>query len=503
LGGTCGTVCPVSKLCESACTRKSIDSSIKIGAVQRYLHDFGLSKGLTNPPCAQKTGHKIAIIGAGPAGLAAARDFARAGSNVTVFERRSEAGGALRYALSPVRINHDFVEEEVKRIKDLGVTFLFDNNIDNPQDLIKEGFHDVFVSPGLQDSRMVNIVDDKGISLNSQTNRVITALSFLESANTHIPHSEKYAFKLCNHKHVTVIGGGSVAMDCAVTAKSLGAKSVNIVARESLLNLPADIDEIKLARKAGAVFHPESQVTHMSHNDLVHIAGINDSSGSTGAIVSSVVIVAAGQQLDDVARKLIDASVQHYEVISVAKAESVLSNSKSTTTSKTIFAGGDAVRGGGDMVVRAVADGKKAVKMILPNTSLPSRNTISLETEFCGIKFENPFCLSSSPVTNSAEMIARAYDAGWGGAYYKTLNREDIFTIYHPSPRLGVVHGGRNAIEIGIQNVEQISDRPLADNLKDIEWLRKHYPNKVTAVSIMGFSNEDWAYLAAAAEVSI
>jgi dihydropyrimidine dehydrogenase (NAD+) subunit PreA len=130
-----------------------------------------------------------------------------------------------------------------------------------------------------------------------------------------------------------------------------------------------------------------------------------------------------------------------------------------------------------------------------------------------GIQYKNPFCLSSSPVTNSADMIARAYDAGFAGAYYKTLNREDQFFVSHPSPRLNSVnaawghrHTGGTAssagagMDVGIQNVEQISDRPLADNLADIAWLRKHYPEHITAASIMGFCDEDWAYLAAAAE---
>jgi dihydropyrimidine dehydrogenase (NAD+) subunit PreA len=169
-----------------------------------------------------------------------------------------------------------------------------------------------------------------------------------------------------------------------------------------------------------------------------------------------------------------------------------------------VYAGGDAVRGGGDTVVQAVADGKRAASLMLPTTPVAPRQEISLRTEFCGVVFENPFCLSSSPVSNSAEMIATAFEAGWGGAYYKTLNREDKFRISHPSPRLGSVHAAVGSrMGVGIQNVEQISDRPLADNLADILWLRKNYPDKVNGVSIMGYDEEDWAYLAAAAEVRL
>ncbi|MBI4700375.1 MAG: NAD-dependent dihydropyrimidine dehydrogenase subunit PreA [Deltaproteobacteria bacterium] len=137
----------------------------------------------------------------------------------------------------------------------------------------------------------------------------------------------------------------------------------------------------------------------------------------------------------------------------------------------------------------------------MPGAGPPARPAQpSLALEFCGIKFPNPFCLSSSPVSNSAEMCARAFDAGWGGVYYKTLGQEQKFKVYHPSPRLNAVdyEGVRTAV--GIQNVEQITDRPLRDNLKDIETLRKKYPDRVVGVSIMGFTKDDWAVLAHACE---
>jgi dihydropyrimidine dehydrogenase (NAD+) subunit PreA len=137
----------------------------------------------------------------------------------------------------------------------------------------------------------------------------------------------------------------------------------------------------------------------------------------------------------------------------------------------------------------------------MPGVELPRRpETPSLALEFCGVRFPNPFCLSSSPVSNSAEMCARAFDAGWGGVYYKTLGIETKFKVYHPSPRLNAVHYEGARAAVGIQNVEQITDRPLADNLADITSLRKKYPDRVVCVSIMGFSDEDWTLLARKAE---
>ena len=123
----------------------------------------------------------------------------------------------------------------------------------------------------------------------------------------------------------------------------------------------------------------------------------------------------------------------------------------------------------------------------------------SLKVTFCGVEFENPFCLSSSPVGNHAEMCARAFDAGWGGIVYKTLNVEKSFKVVMPSPRLNAYNHNSTQF-VGLQNMEQISDRALEDNLKDIAELKKKYPTKILISSIMGFNDEDWALLARESE---
>ena len=125
-------------------------------------------------------------------------------------------------------------------------------------------------------------------------------------------------------------------------------------------------------------------------------------------------------------------------------------------------------------------------------------NSVDLSIDFCGVKFKNPFLLSSSPVSNSAEMVARSFEAGWSGVVFKTLN-SDRLPIIHPSPRMHCVHYG-NSKEIAVQNVEQISDRPLKDNLLEFLYLKKHYPDHPIVASIMGFFEDEWVYLAKAAE---
>lgn len=121
-----------------------------------------------------------------------------------------------------------------------------------------------------------------------------------------------------------------------------------------------------------------------------------------------------------------------------------------------------------------------------------------LSIEMCGVTFENPFMLSSSPVSNTAEMVGRAFDWGFGGTVYKTIV-DDRTKIIHPSPRMSDYNYGDKKL-VGLQNVEQTSDRTLKDNLRDISYLKKRWPHKVLAVSIMGFSEEQWVMLARASE---
>ncbi len=125
-------------------------------------------------------------------------------------------------------------------------------------------------------------------------------------------------------------------------------------------------------------------------------------------------------------------------------------------------------------------------------------NNVDLSIDFCGVKFKNPFLLSSSPVSNSAEMVARSFDAGWSGVVFKTLN-SDRLPIIHPSPRMHCIHYGAKQ-EIAVQNVEMISDRPLKDNLADFLYLKKRYPDHPIIASIMGFFTDEWVYLAKVAE---
>jgi dihydropyrimidine dehydrogenase (NAD+) subunit PreA len=129
---------------------------------------------------------------------------------------------------------------------------------------------------------------------------------------------------------------------------------------------------------------------------------------------------------------------------------------------------------------------------------MSANHAVDLSVNMCGVSFKNPFLLSSSPVSNSAEMVEMAYGHGWAGVCYKTLNSDRI-PITHPSPRMAPYHYESKRL-VGLQNVEQISDRPLKDNLADFRFLKKKYPDHPIISSIMGFSNDEWAHLAKASE---
>jgi dihydropyrimidine dehydrogenase (NAD+) subunit PreA len=469
LGGICGAVCPVSRLCEGVCIRNRLDGRpVRIGAVQEFLAREYSDKIRPPASAVSPTSQKkktVAIIGSGPAGLSAARELQRSGYQVTIFEGRSEPGGGPRYFLSPCRVDRDLLQREIHLIADSGVSIVCNHPV---QDLstLRDEFDHVIVSAGLQTGKMPHDMQEHG---------AVSALEFLESSNT---ETAELARALAHDKRVVVVGGGSVAMDAAVTAASTGASRVVLVCLESLQGIPACQEEVELARQHHVIFIPESRARHWdATTGRLEIQSVNNPQETSVLHVDSL-LFAIGQDHDPITKEML---LNQYGVI---------------------YAGD--VSNGGATVVQAVSEGKQAAERI-SGMSLKDferqrriKDEEALRIDFCGIAFPNPFCLSSSPVTNTAEMCARAFEAGWGGAVYKTLNREQDFRILHPSPRLAAVHDQSEShrLGVGLQNIEQISDRPLLDNLKDIEWIKTNYPDNILGVSIMGFSEDSWQSLA-------
>ncbi|MBS7640928.1 FAD-dependent oxidoreductase [Candidatus Bathyarchaeota archaeon] len=238
----CGRVC--FSPCEDACSRINIDQAVAIRSLKRLVADIEREQGRVRAePIPKRYSEKIAIIGAGPAGLAAAYELAKLGYPVTVFERMPEPGGMMRYCIPDYRLERFVVRNEIEYIKDLGVEiktgveFGKDVTIDS---LRRDGYKAIFIAVGAQASAKMNIPGE-------DLEGVIHAVDFLRalSLGKQIDVGER----------VAVIGGGNTAIDAARTAKRLGAKEVMILYRRSRQEMPAHPWEVEIAEKDGVKFY--------------------------------------------------------------------------------------------------------------------------------------------------------------------------------------------------------------------------------------------------------
>ena len=238
LAGICARVCPTEKYCEKACSRTGIDKPINIGMVQRYITDYEActKKVILKPE--KPNGKKIAVIGSGPSGLTAAGNLALKGFDVTVYERLSKAGGYLRYGIPEYRLPNKVVDEEVKRIADLGVKFVFNTRIgsDITLDSLKKNNDAVILATGFADGKMLDMFkDNKHVKL---------AIDFLKEVK------EKKG-KVKVPSSAIVVGGGDVAMDVSTTLKKLGCANVTDCAYEEFKEFRASKKELETTRELG------------------------------------------------------------------------------------------------------------------------------------------------------------------------------------------------------------------------------------------------------------
>ena len=505
LAATCAQVCPTCRLCGAGCARSGIDEPIRIGELQAFLADYERSEGMEVLSAPTPSDRRIAIVGSGPAGLSAAAGLALAGYAVVVYEKMPKPGGLLRYGIPDHRLSQELLDHEIGLIEKLGVRFECRRPIetaDGLEALLANGFDAVFVAAGCDESYSLGV---PGKSLEG----VHQWDAFLSQSKS--DRGRSALRKAVKGKRVVVVGGGSVAMDCAVTAKRLGAERVYAVSLEALEELPADAKEKTQAFEEGIRFKPNCRLTKFvgEGGHVTAVRGVEtrwkkpgrlvpenaeDVPGSAFTLPTEMVVVAIGAGLSDDMRELLDG-------LKVDKSGRPKTNAQTMRTSdKRIFAGGD-LAAVGKTVAASVLDGKQAARAIADAFPLRKPAKVkpvarpSLEIDFCGVRFPNPFCLSSSPVGNTAEMVARAFDAGWGGAVFKTVGLEEDYAIVDPTPRLNALHHGDQRF-VGLQNIEMISERPYKQNLKDIAWLKRNYPDRPLIVSIMGYSDEGWAELA-------
>jgi dihydropyrimidine dehydrogenase (NAD+) subunit PreA len=510
LAATCAQICPTCRLCEKGCSRSEIDEPIRIAEIQAFLAGYEEQENMQVLRAPESGDRKVAVIGAGPAGLSAAANLALKGYATVVFEKMPEPGGLLRYGIPEHRLPRRLLDHEIDLVRSLGVRFECENAVGTRaqfEGLLQQGFDAVFVATGCDRPYSLGLADE-------HVSGVYSWVEFLAQSNA--PQTRTATAALVQGKNVVVVGGGAVAMDCAVTAKRLGADRVYAVSLEAMEELPADDDEKAFAFREGIRFKPNGRLTRIvgENGSVKSVTGVEIRWLVPGRFVPDNAADVPASEFSIPADIVVEAIGAGFSPESVAMLAGLEArDGRPQADPWTMRFSDPRVFGGGDLVAPAktvaasVLDGKRAARAIAEAFPLRSAVPIapmlrpSLEIEFCGVKCPNPFFLSSSPVGNTAEMVARSFEAGWGGAVFKTLNLERDFEIVDPTPRLNALHRGAQRF-IGLQNMEQISERPLAQNLKDIAWLKRHYPDRVLVASIMGYSDAGWAELAQRAEAA-
>lgn len=364
LGGICGSVCPRERLCEGACLRNALQDPIRIGELQTHAATIGFETGRRSTASLPADGPRVAVVGAGPAGLAATSALASAGVRVTIFESREKAGGMLTYGVPQSRMPHAFVKRELQGILDLdGVDFENGRCLGRDfgiEELSTQGFEAVFLGIGLwKSARLPGISDVPG---------VLHAMPFLESAARHerFGGSPPEVGTRC-----AVIGGGSVAMDCAEVAMELGCEDVHLICLEGTSEMPATCEDITGAWRKGVHFWTRRRVisTDVTDHDSIDLVttgirwrnpGVFEPSNAEDVPHSRAilrvhhVIVAIGQSFD----RDLDAALDKLERDRTGRI--IVEPSTGESSIPAVYAGGDCAAGCGQTVVASVAEGRRA-----------------------------------------------------------------------------------------------------------------------------------------------
>ncbi|MBU21489.1 MAG: glutamate synthase (NADPH), homotetrameric [Acidobacteria bacterium] len=252
LPAVCGRVCPQESQCEANCIVGKKLEPVGIGRLERYVADFAADRGWDVEPATPKVGKKVAVVGAGPAGLACTGDLIKHGLDVTVFEALHVAGGVLKYGIPEFRLPDQIIDREVDALRQQGVQFELDTVIGKvftiPQVLSEMGYSAVFIATGAGSPRFMNIPGEA-------YNGVFSANEFLTRVNLMRGYKQPlYDTPVGMGRRVAVIGAGNTAMDSARVALRIGAEEVTIVYRRSERESPARVEELHHAKDEGVNF---------------------------------------------------------------------------------------------------------------------------------------------------------------------------------------------------------------------------------------------------------
>ncbi len=366
LPAICGRVCPQETQCESKCVRGIKGEPVAIGRLERFAADYCMNnvEEKITPP--QPNGHRVAVIGSGPAGLACAGDLAKLGYDVTIFEAFHMAGGVLIYGIPEFRLPKAIVQKEIEMLQKLGVkieTNMVMGKILSIDELFEQGFEAVFVGSGAGLPSFLGIPGEGLVG-------IMSANEFLTRINLMKAYREDYDTPIRHAKRVAVFGGGNVAMDAARSAKRLGAESVYIVYRRGESEMPARLEEIHHAKEEGIEFKFLTAPVRFIGDEDGRVKAVEcirmelgepdesgrrrpvEVAGSNHLIDVDMVIVAIGNSPNP----LIRMSTPGLEV---NRKGCLVVDEDMMTSREGVFAGGDAVTGAATVIL-AMGAGKKA-----------------------------------------------------------------------------------------------------------------------------------------------
>lgn len=358
LGATCARVCPVQELCEGACVLGAEHKPIAIGRLQRYAMDFAYGSGVNLLHSATATGKKVAVIGAGPAGLSCAGELAKLGHRVTLFEKRDLAGGLSTYGIISLREPIGVALAEVAMLTKLGITIETGKELGANLDTagLQTSFGAVFLSVGLGVTTTLGIPGEE---------HIINGLEYIEQ-------SKLETDKLVVGCHVVVIGAGNTAIDCATIAKRLGASTVTMVYRRSEKEMTAYAHEYDFIKREGVRFSFLAQpvCVHTENGSVRSLECLRMSLGGPDASGRPTPQPIPGSEFLLLADQIVKATGQEKpSLASLLKLKTqkgfIQVNHNFETSLPGVYAGGDCIRAhGAASTVMAVQDGKLAARSI-------------------------------------------------------------------------------------------------------------------------------------------
>jgi glutamate synthase (NADPH/NADH) small chain len=367
----CGRICPQDRLCEGNCVIEKDFGAVTIGSIERYITETAFSQGWVKPiSVVVETGKKVAIIGAGPGGLAAADQLRAKGHTIHVYDRYDRVGGLLMYGIPNFKLEKEIVMRRYELLKASGVEFFLNHNVQNLAEL-RSNYDAVLIATGVYKSRELELAGD-------DLANIVPALTYLTASNRkglgdNVPEFDSGEMN-ASGKHVVVIGGGDTAMDCVRTAVRQGAASVTCLYRRDKVNMPGSAREVKNAEEEGVNFAwlsaPHAfkgkkkiesvtvQRMRLSTADAAGRQSVIAVEGETFDIKADMAIKALGFDPEDMP------SLFNAPTLSVSKHGTVSVNPVTFETNiPGVYAAGDIVRGA-SLVVWAIRDGRDAAKAI-------------------------------------------------------------------------------------------------------------------------------------------